>query len=181
MSPTQGQAVIIGVTFAPAISKNLKAFLYGWLPLSDAAGILFANGLTVFFLCYPLPVWAQPVLFPVPPRCCPGLVVHCPFQGRIRQNNYCRWALLMCEFAIPGFQIRVNGILSNNIRILTPKNRGYWSRKGHSVEKTPFFEVFRKVLADRWLRGYLFVIVWFTKHRIAKGKVSLRERPCFTA
>ena len=92
MSPTQGQAVIIGVTFAPAISKNLKAFLYGWLPLSDAAGILFANGLTVFFLCYPLPVWAQPVLFPVPPRCCPGLVVHCPFQGRIRQNNYRRWA-----------------------------------------------------------------------------------------
>ena len=76
--------------------------------------------------------------------------------------------------------IRENGDLSNNIRILTPKNRGYWSRKGHSVEKTPFFEVFRKVLADRWLRGYLFVIVWFTKHRIAKGKVSSRERPCFT-
>ena len=92
MSPTQGQAVIIGVTFAPAISKNLKAFLYGWLPLSDAAGILFANGLTVFFLCYPLPVWAQPVLFPVPPGCCPGLVAYCPFQGRIRQNNYCCWA-----------------------------------------------------------------------------------------
>ena len=154
MSPTQGQAVIIGVTFAPAISRCLKARLYGWLPLSDASGILFANGLTVFFLCYPLPVWAQPVLFPVPPRCCPGLVVHCPFQGRIRQNNYCRWALLMCEFAIPGFQIRVNEILSNNIRILSPKNRGCWSRKGHSVEKTSFFDVFRNMLAARWLHGF---------------------------
>ena len=39
MSPTQGQAVVIVVTFDPAISKNLKAFLYGWLPLSDASGI----------------------------------------------------------------------------------------------------------------------------------------------
>jgi len=27
-----------GVAF-PAISKNLTAFLYGWLPLSDASGI----------------------------------------------------------------------------------------------------------------------------------------------
>ena len=161
-------------------SKNLKAFLYGWLPLSDAAGILFANGLTVFFLCYPLPVWAQPVLFPVPPRCCPGLVANCPFQGRIRQNNYCRWALLMCEFAIPGLHIRQNGNLSKIIRILTPKNRGYWSRKGHSVEKTAIFAVFGKALNDRWLHRYLFVIVWFTKHRIAKGKVSSCERPCFT-
>ena len=118
---------------------------------------------------------------PCSPGRCPGLVVHCPFQGRIRQNNYCRWALQMCRFTTPRRHIRQNEILSKIIRILTPKNRGYWSRKGHSVEKTPFFEVFRKVLADRWLRGYLFVIVWFTKHRIAKGKVSLRERPCFTA
>ena len=136
------------------------------------------------YLCL-MPLASTPVCvyrllcYPCSPGRCPGVVANCPFQGRIRQNNYCRWALLMCEFAIPGFQIRVNGILSNNIRILTPKNRGYWSRKGHSVEKTPFFEVFRKVLADRWLRGYLFVIVWFTKHRIAKGKVSSRERPCF--
>ena len=169
MSPTQGQAVIIGVTFAPAISKNLKAFLYGWLPLSDAAGILFANGLTVFFLCYPLPVWAQPVLFPVPPRCCPGLVVHCPFQGRIRQNNYCRWALQMCRFTTPRRHIRQNEILSNNIRILSP-NKGHQNeRKGHSVEKTPFFEVFRKVLADRWLYDYLSVIELFTKNEFAKG------------
>ena len=35
MSPTQGQAVFIGATFAPAISKHPRAFLYGWLPLSD--------------------------------------------------------------------------------------------------------------------------------------------------
>jgi len=33
----------------PAISKHLTAFLYGWLPLSDAAGILFANSLTASF------------------------------------------------------------------------------------------------------------------------------------
>ena len=36
MSPTQGQADIKGATFAPAISKHPRAFLYGWLPLSDA-------------------------------------------------------------------------------------------------------------------------------------------------
>ena len=46
MSPTQGQADIKGAAFAPAISKHLTAFLYGWLPLSDAAGIIIANGLT---------------------------------------------------------------------------------------------------------------------------------------
>jgi len=43
MSPTQGQAVIIGTTLAPAISKHLKAFLYGWLPLSDASGIGYSE------------------------------------------------------------------------------------------------------------------------------------------
>ena len=91
------------------------------------------------------------------------------------------WTLQIPTLDTPGFQIRVNGILSNNIRILSPKNGGCRSRKGTSVEKTPFFEVFRKVLIDKWLHGYLFVTVWFTKHRIAKGKVSSRERPCFTA
>ena len=57
ISPTQGQAYIIGATFTPAIyfpslartvtvgSRCLKARLYGWLPLSDASGILIANGL----------------------------------------------------------------------------------------------------------------------------------------
>ena len=44
MSPTQGQADIIGGNPIPAISKHPRAFLYGWLPLSDAAGILIANG-----------------------------------------------------------------------------------------------------------------------------------------
>ncbi len=43
---------------------------------------------------------------------------------------------------------REDEILSKNIRILTPKNGGCWSRKGHSVEKTPIFDVFRKVLTD---------------------------------
>jgi hypothetical protein len=51
MSPTQGQADIIGATFAPAISKHLKAFLYGWLPLSDAAGIILSIlGIPLLFL-----------------------------------------------------------------------------------------------------------------------------------
>jgi len=57
MSPTQGQADIKGATFAPAISKHLTAFLYGWLPLSDASGILIANGptassLLTVFVCF---------------------------------------------------------------------------------------------------------------------------------
>jgi hypothetical protein len=57
MSPTQGQADIKGATFAPAISRCLKARLYGWLPLSDASGILIANGptassLLTVFVCF---------------------------------------------------------------------------------------------------------------------------------
>jgi hypothetical protein len=43
MSPTQGQADIIGATLAPAISKHPRAFLYGWLPLSDASGIGYSG------------------------------------------------------------------------------------------------------------------------------------------
>ena len=31
------------VSLFPAISKNLKAFLYGWLPLSNAYGILYCE------------------------------------------------------------------------------------------------------------------------------------------
>ena len=96
--------------------------------------------------------------YPCSPGCCPGLVAHCPFQGRFRQNDYCWWALQMSVLDTPGLQIWLNDYLSNNIRILTPKNRGYWSRKGHSVEKTPFFEVFGNALTDKWLHGYWFVI-----------------------
>ena len=69
--------------------------------------------------------------------------------------------------------------LSNNIRILTPKNGGCSSRKGTSVEKTAIFEVFCKMLIDKWLHGYLSVNGRFTKDGFAKGKVSLRQRPCF--
>ena len=43
MSPTQGQAYIIGGNPIPAISRCLKARLYGWLPLSDAAGIGYSG------------------------------------------------------------------------------------------------------------------------------------------
>jgi hypothetical protein len=63
MSPTQGQADIIGGHFRSSHllslasrtvtvgSKHLTAFLYGWLPLSDAAGIIIANCLTASFPC----------------------------------------------------------------------------------------------------------------------------------
>ena len=86
------------------------------------------------------------------------------------------WTLQIPVLDTRRFQIRVNENLSNNIRILSPKNGGYSSRKGISVEKTPFFEVFRKVLIDKWLHGYLSVNGRFTKSEFAKGKVLVRER-----
>ena len=95
--------------------------------------------------------------------------------GRIPWDDYFHWALQMSVLDTPGLQIWLNGDLSNNIRILTPKNRGCWSRKGHSVKKTPFFAVFGKALTDRWLHRYWFVIRWFTKYEFARGKVSLHE------
>ena len=54
---------IIGGNPIPAISKNLKAFLYGWLPLSDAAGIIIANCLTASFPCKPPLSDASGILF----------------------------------------------------------------------------------------------------------------------
>ena len=55
VSPTQGQAVIIRGNPIPAISKHLTAFLYGWLPLSDAAGILFHYNINpIAYGIYPL-------------------------------------------------------------------------------------------------------------------------------
>ena len=117
--------------------------------------------------------------YPNSPGCYPGLMDQCPFQGRIRQNNYCYWSLQMPGVATPRLHIRKNGDLSRNIRILSPKNRGYWSRKGHSVKKTPVFEVFGNALTDRRLRDCLSVNGQFTKSEFARGKVSLRERPCF--
>ena len=68
--------------------ENLKAFLYGWLPLSDAAGIIILQ-------------FGIPILF------------HSTM-------SFLCWALQMPVLDTPGFQIRVNEILSNNIRILTP-------------------------------------------------------------
>ena len=41
--PLHISKVFCVMSLSPAISKNLKAFLYGWLPLSDASGIFFAN------------------------------------------------------------------------------------------------------------------------------------------
>ena len=86
------------------------------------------------------------------------------------------WTLQIPTLDTPGFQIRVNGILSRKLRILSQKNGGCRSRKGTSVEKTPFFEVFRKVLIDKWLHGYLSVNGRFTKDEFARGKVLVRER-----
>ena len=80
---------------------------------------------------------------------------------------------------IISLRIRLNGFFSNKHHVLSPKNRGSWSRKSTSVEKTAIFDVFRKVLIDKWLRRYLSVNGRFTKSEFAKGKVSLRERPCF--
>ena len=87
---------------------------------------------------------------------------------------------------MPGFSANEFGkltgqaaCLSRNIRILSPKNGGYWSRKGPSFEKTPIFDVFRNVLIDKLLRDCWSVNVQFTKSKFAKDKVSLRERPCF--
>ena len=95
--------------------------------------------------------------YPCSPGRCPGLVAHCPFQGRIRRDDG----------------------LSKKHHVLTSKNRGCWSRKGLSVEKTPIFDVFRNALNDRWLHRFLSVNGRFTKSEFAKGKVSLHERPCF--
>ena len=44
--------------------------------------------------------------------------------------------------------------------------------------KNAIFEVFRKVLTNKWLHGYLSINGQFTNNKFAKGKVSLRERPC---
>ena len=84
-----------------------------------------------------------------------------PFQGRICQNNYCYWSLQMpdsmqpnCDFGksfVAEYSLK---LLSRNIRILIPKNRGYWSRKSHSVEITPFFAVCGNSLTDRRLQEY---------------------------
>ena len=89
------------------------------------------------------------------------------------------WALQIPTLDTPGFQIRVNENLSNNIRILSPKNGGCWSRKGHSVKKTAIFEVFRKALINKWLHGFKTVNGRFAKYEFAKGKVLVRERLCF--
>ena len=75
----------------------------------------------------------------------------------------CLWHPLLLGIAnarLIAIELRIqhNGNLSRNIRILTPKNRGCWSRKGHSVEKTSFFDIFGNSLTDRRLHGYLSVI-----------------------
>ena len=86
--PLHISKVLCVMSLSPAISKNLKAFLYGWLPLSDAAGIIILQ-------------FGIPILF------------HSTM-------SFLCWALQIPTLDTPGFQIRVNENLSNNIRILTP-------------------------------------------------------------
>jgi hypothetical protein len=54
---------------------------------------------------------------------------------------------------------------------------------GHEMvirsKKCRFFDVFRKALKDKWLHGFKTVNGRFTKSKFAKGKVSVRKRPCF--
>ena len=61
----------------------------------------------------------------------------------------------------------------------SPKLRPSARTKSILVENNAIFDVFRNTLVDRWLRNYSSVIERFTKIEFAKGKVSLRERPCF--
>ena len=69
----------------------------------------------------------------------------------------------------PGLRIRMNDGLSNKHHVLSPKYRGSWSRKSPSVEKTSFFEVFRKALNDSLLQDYSSVISRFTKSEFARA------------
>jgi len=127
MSPTQGQAKLLEGIPIPAISHPLKGELYGWLPLSDASGIILSildipNVILLYNVCF-------------------------TFEN-----------------------------LSNNIRILSPNEGHLRERKSHSVEKTPFFEVFCKMLTDKWLHEFKTVNVRFTKSKFAKGIVLPRQR-----
>ena len=80
------------------------------------------------------------------------------FLGRIPWDDYFHWALQMSVLDTPGLQIWLNDDLLNNIRILTPKNRGYWSRKSHSVKKTAIFAVFGKSLTPDFVTHFLVKI-----------------------
>ena len=103
--------------------------------------------------------------YPCSPGCYPGLMDQCPFQGRIRQNNYFWWALQMggsmlllghipwddyFHWALQmfvldtlGLQIWLNDDLSINIRILTPKKQGVLVTKGSFGQKNAVFCGFR--------------------------------------
>ena len=142
MSPTQGQAIFLWGLFLSSHllslasrtvtvgSKNLKAFLYGWLPLSDASGICPC-------LCIPS------VLLPLFPKALPWAGGSLPLSGAHSSERLLLMGIADVRVRYTRILNRVNGILSNNIRILTPKNGGCRSRKGTSVEKTAIFEVFR--------------------------------------
>ena len=72
------------------------------------------------------------------------------------------------------FHVRRKGflvfaILSNNIQVLSPNKGALCERKGLSVEKTPFFEVFHKSLSYKQLQRFLSVISQFTKSKSARA------------
>jgi len=64
---------------------------------------------------------------------------------------------------------RFGSSLSKNIRILSPNKGAQYERKGHLVEKTPIFDVFRKALTDKWLHEYKTVNGRFTKSKFARA------------
>ena len=58
-------------------------------------------------------------------------------------------ALIFClQYLSVGGDLKSPDLL-RNIRILSPNKGALRERKGPSDEKTPFFEVFRKVLDDK--------------------------------
>ena len=123
----------------------------------------------------PMPLASAPVCVyrllccPCFPRALPWAGGSLPLSGAHSSERLLLMGIADVRVRYTRILNRVNGILSNNIRILSPKNGGYWSRKGHSVEKTAIFDVFRKVLVDRWLCDYLSVIEQFTKYEFARG------------
>ena len=141
MSLTYRQGFWCGCRSYQPFRSPQEGQLYGWLPLSDA---------------YRHPLCKQPnCIFSLLTAPCMLPTTSSLLTGPIR----CRWHHFLSDIAnacliVIKLHIRKNGDLSNNIRILTPKNRGYWSRKSRSVEKTAIFAVFGKALTDRRLHGY---------------------------
>ena len=148
MSPTQGQAIFLWGVFLSSHFEKPKGFSV-WL--ATIVRCLTASSLLI------TPIWciwhyfvSNPCLMPLASFLCnrgfqyysilqcPSYVGHYKYPRSIHPNN---------ESGKTGFCQII-------FEFCPPKNKGYWSRKGHSVEKTQFLRFFRKSLADKWLRRY---------------------------